>query len=104
MNKKGSVTGIYPFTVPARALRRPTNRGRAVRAGSEIAAEACVNDKDGSVIVFPERTAPREAGAGVRRWAWPQGTIITQMLMDGGSTDRHGATGGHSAPTGFGRS
>ena len=25
------------------------------------------------------------------------GTIITQMLMDGGSTDRHGATGGHSA-------
>jgi hypothetical protein len=66
--------------------------------------ETCVHDEDGSVIVFPERAAPREAGAGVRRWAWPQGTIITQMLMDGGSTDRHGATGGHSAPQGFGSS
>jgi len=32
------------------------------------------------------------------RWARPQGTIITQMLMDGGSTERHGATGGHSVP------
>src|SRR5215472_3029482 len=54
-------------------------------------ARPSVNDEAVSLSSRRKRRQGKPS-ARVRRWAWPQETLITreQMLMGGGSIDRHG--------------